>query len=90
MQAAQNAAAAKAASAQLCNELPRKLSLYQLKASVLDGSIPSAAYDKSCTSHAGMVVDPFIQTDERSHKVFALADGHPTAVTNIAKLHHDV
>ena len=80
-QAAQNADAA--ASALLSSELPRKLSLAQLKAGVLDGSIPSSAYDTACTSHAGMVGDPFIQTDKRSNKVFALANGHPTAATNI-------
>ena len=66
------------------------LSLIQLKAGVLDKSIASAAYDTACTFHAGIVGDPFIQTNERSNKVFALADGHPTAATNLEKLHHAI
>ena len=32
----------------------------QVKIGVIGGKIPSAAWDKICTSHAGMVGDPFI------------------------------
>ena len=34
--------------------------------------------------------DPFIQTEQNSNKIFALADGHPTPETTIAKLYHTV
>ena len=37
-----------------------------------------------------MVGDPFIQTEQRSNKIFALEDGHPTLATNIAKLYNRV
>ena len=37
-----------------------------------------------------MLGDPFIHTEQRSIKIFALADGHPTAATKIAKLEHRV
>ena len=90
MQAAHNAT--RASSTLPSNSQARVISIShtQLKAGVLDGSIASAAYDTACTSHAGVVGDPFIQTNERSNKVFALADGHPTAATNLAKLHHAI
>ena len=44
----------------------------------------------ACTSHSGMVGDPFIQTYQRSNNIFALEDGYPTPETNIAKLEHTV
>ena len=44
----------------------------------------------ACTSHAGIVGDPFIQTKQRSTKIFALVDGHPNPATNIAMLEHRV
>ena len=62
----------------------------RLKAGVLDGSIPSAAWDTACTSHAGRPGDPFLPTDRRSTKVFALADGRPAPASSVAKLHHPV
>ena len=62
----------------------------QLKKGVLDGSIPSAAWDTACTSNAGRLGDPFIATNEKSTKVFALADGRPAPGATIAKLHHVV
>ena len=37
-----------------------------------------------------MLGDPFIHTGQKSTKVFALADGHPTPATTIAKLEHQV
>jgi len=70
---------------------PRKpLTEQQLKKGVLNGSIPSAAWDTACTSNAGKIGDPFIPTNQRSTKVFALADGHPAPGTTIAKLHHPI
>ena len=39
----------------------RYLTENKLIEGVLNGSIPSAAYDTSCTSNASMVGDPFIQ-----------------------------
>ena len=62
----------------------------QLKKGVLNGLIPSAAYETACTSHTGMVDDPFIQTNKPSTKIFVLADSHATTSSNIAKLHHNV
>jgi len=66
------------------------LTKQQLKQGVLNGSIPSAAWDTACTSHAGKPDDPFIPTNQLSTKVFALADGHATSATTVAKLHHTV
>ena len=37
-----------------------------------------------------MIGDPFILTGQKSTKIFALANGHPTSATNIAKLEHNV
>ena len=62
----------------------------QIKHGVLDGSIPSAAWDTACTSHAGLVGDPFIQTNRKSTKIFALVDGHPTLATTINLLEHKI
>ena len=53
-------------------------------------AIPSAAWDMVCTYHAVMVGGPFIQTDQRYNKIFALSDGHLTLATNLAKLKHKV
>ena len=62
----------------------------QLIKGVLNGLIPSAAYDTAYTSHAGMVNDPFIQTNRPSTKILALADGHASSGSNVVKLHHNV
>ena len=61
-----------------------------IKHRVLVGSIPSAAWDTECTSHAGLVGDPFIQKNCKSTKIFALEDGHPTPATTIALLEHKI
>ena len=37
-----------------------------------------------------MVREPFIKTEQRSNKIFALAYTHPTPATNITKLEHRV
>ena len=51
---------------------------HRIKQGVINGSIPSAAWDTACTSNAGKVGGPFIPTSLLSNKVFALANGHPT------------
>ena len=43
---------------------PAQLSEAQTKRGFLNGSIPSAAWDTACTSHAGMIGDPFIPTGQ--------------------------
>ena len=67
-----------------------RFSELQTKLGALNGSILSAAWDTACTSHAGMIGDPFIPTGQKSTKIFVLADGHPTPATTIAKLEHNV
>ena len=62
----------------------------ELKKGLLNSSIPSAAYDKSCTSHAGIPGDLFIQTDTPSTKVFTLSDNYPIPGSNVVKTHHNV
>ena len=57
---------------------------------MVNGTIPSAAWDTLYTSNAGRIGDPFIQTDDPSKNIFALADGHPAAGSNVAKLYHNV
>ena len=37
-----------------------------------------------------MLGDPFIHTEQRSTKIFALSDGHPTPATKISKIEHRV
>ena len=66
----------------------RSLTEKKLREGVLNGSIPSAAYDLACNSNAGMVGDPFIQTGRPSTKVFTVAYGHKTLGSTEAKLHH--
>ena len=56
----------------------------QIKQGVLNGSIPSAAWDTACTSNARKVGGPLIPTALQSNKVFALANGHPTPTTTVA------
>ena len=67
-----------------------KYTKQQLKDGVLNGSIPSADYDTACTSNAGMIGDPFIQTTQQPTKFFSVADGCGTPGSNIAKLYHPV
>ena len=62
----------------------------QLKEGVLNSSIPSAAYDTACTSNAGMIGKPFIQTTPKLTKLFSVADGRQTPGPNIVKLHHPI
>ena len=69
---------------------PLQLTEGQLKKGILDGSIPSAAYDTACTSNAGLEGDPFIPTDQPSTKMFTVATGHKTPRCRVAKLHHPV
>ena len=37
-----------------------------------------------------MIDEPFILTEKKSSKLFALADGHPNLATTVAKLGHNV
>ena len=62
----------------------------QTKVGVFNVSIPPAAWDTACTSHAGIFGDPFIPMGQKSSKIFALADGHPTPATTVAKMEHNV
>ena len=55
-----------------------------MKEGVLDGCIPSTAYNTACTSNSGMVGDPFIQTGQPSIKVFTVTDGHITPGSTMA------
>ena len=66
------------------------LTKQQVKQGVLEGYIHSADWYTVCTSHKLIIGDIFIQTDKKSTKIFALADGQPTLATNIAKLEHRV
>ena len=44
----------------------------------------------ACTSNAGMIGDPFIETTQKSTIVFSVADGRQTPGSNIAKLYNPV
>ena len=70
----------------------RHLQLHEhwIKQGVLNGSIPSAAWDTACTSNAGKVGGPLIPTALQSNKVFAHADGHTTPATIVALLKHNL
>ena len=71
-------------------ELAKPLTEQHLKEGVLNGAIPSEAWDTACTSNVGRIGDPIIQTDEPSKKIFALVDEYPAAGSNFAKLYHNV
>ena len=62
----------------------------QAKQGGLEGSLPSAACDTACTSHSGILGEPFIQKEQSSTKIFALSDEHPTPATNISEIEHKV
>ena len=68
-----------------CHQL---LSEHLLMQGVLDGSIPSGAWNTTSTLNAGKLGGKFIPTALKSTKVLALADGHHTPATNIALLKH--
>ena len=65
---------------------PLQLTEGQLKNGVLDGSIPSAAYDTACTSNSGMEGNPFISTYQPYTKMFTVATGHKTPGSRVANL----
>ena len=52
------------------NSPQNRLVEQQVKQGVLEGSIPSAAWDTACKSHEGMIGDPFIQTEKMSKTIF--------------------
>ena len=66
----------------------RALTEKKLREGVLNGSIPSAAYDTACTSNAGRVGGHLLQTGRPSTKFFTVAYGHKTLGSTEAKLHH--
>ena len=67
-----------------------RLTEQYVKQGVLEGSIPSEAWDTACTSYEDMLGDPFIQTEQSSNNIFALSYGHPIPATNKGKLEHRV
>ena len=72
------------------HELSKPLIEEHLKEGVLNCTIPHSSWDTIFTSNAGIIGDPFVQTDDPSKKIFALSDGNPAAGSNVAKLYHNV
>ena len=72
------------------NAKTKKAREARVREGVLNGTIPSAAWDTACTSNAGKPGDPFLPTARKSSKVFALADGRPAPASEEAKLHHAI
>lgn len=72
--------------------LQKELAAFErsLREGMASGAIPSAIVDSGTTSNVGMPEDPFIDTNLRSNKVFAVANGQIEQATTIKKLHHDV
>ena len=64
------------------------MSARELRAAVLEGSVPSGISDTGATSSAGREGDPFIQTNTPSNKTFHLPTGGVARATNKAKLEH--
>ncbi len=60
------------------------------KEGILNGSIPSAAYDTAATSSCGKYGDPFIPTGRQSTKVFQTPTGHRAPASEIQLLDHDL
>jgi hypothetical protein len=60
------------------------------KEGILNGSIPSAAYDTAATSSCGKYGDPFIPTGRQSTKVFQTPTGHKAPASEIRLLEHDL
>ena len=60
----------------------------EIKAAVLDGTIPSGISDTGATSSAGKPGDPFSHTNTPSNKVFHLPTGGTAKATTQAKLLH--
>ena len=61
-----------------------------IKEGVFDGTIASVAWYTACTSNAGMIGEPDIQTSQPSAKVFSVSYGRHTPGENISKQHHSV
>ena len=68
----------------------RPLTTREIKAAVLDGTIPSGISDTGATSSAGKPGDPFSHTNTPSNKVFHLPTGGTATATTQAKLLHKV
>ena len=60
----------------------------EIRAMVLDGTIPSGISDTGATSTAGRPQDPFILSDQPSNKVFHLPTGGTAQASCKANLHH--
>ena len=61
------------------------MSARELRAVVLDGSVPSGISNTGATSSAGREGDPFIQTNTPSNKTFHLPMGGVARASNKAK-----
>ena len=62
----------------------------QIKHGLIEGLIPTLAWDTACTSHSGIAGDLFKQTEHMFTNLFALTDGHPTPENTINMLEHKV
>ena len=61
-----------------------------IRAGVLNGTIPSAIVDSGASSNVGTTKDGFQLTGRKSSKIFQLPDGSIQAATEIAKLPFDI
>jgi len=66
------------------------LSEKELRAAVLDGTVPSGISDTGATSSAGKTGDPFHHTNKPSNKLFHLPTGGTAKATTQAKLMHQL
>jgi len=62
----------------------------EIKEGILDGTIPSAAYDTAATSSCGKYGDLFIPTGRQSTKVFQTLTGRKAPASEIRLLEHDL
>ena len=62
----------------------------EVKEGILNGNIPSVAYDTTATSSCGKYGDLFIPTGHQSTKVFQTPTGHKAPASEIRLLDHDL
>ena len=62
----------------------------EIKEGILEGTIPSAAYDTTATSSCRTYGDPFIPTGHQSTKVIQTPTGHKAPASEIRLLYHDL
>ena len=60
----------------------------EVREGILEGTIPSAAYDTAATSSCGKYGDPFIPTGRQSTKIFQTPTGHKAPASEIRLLDH--